>query len=266
MLTLGAVAYDAKVVPIWDGFRAWFGRQGLEFDYVLYTNYERQVAALLRGQVDVAWHSPLAWIQTERAARRAGRRARAVAMRDTDRDLRSVVIARSDGPVATVQGLRGRPVGVGAHDSPQATMIPLASLAEAGVEVEAVHHDVLVGKHGDHIGGERDAVKALLAGRVDAACILDANLLGFHRDGTLPSGATRVVHTTGAFDHCNFTVLDEFDDAPFTRLLLGQQFADPDVRPLMEMEGLTRWLPGRTTGYELLNRAVDRFGAPPVDG
>lgn len=37
-LLLGAVAYDPKVVTIWDGFKTYFGRRGLEFDYVLYTN------------------------------------------------------------------------------------------------------------------------------------------------------------------------------------------------------------------------------------
>ena len=43
-LLLGAVAYDPKVVTIWDGFRAWLrGPGGLDFDYVLYSNYERQV-------------------------------------------------------------------------------------------------------------------------------------------------------------------------------------------------------------------------------
>ena len=68
---LGAVAYDAKVVTIWEGFRAYFARRGLPFDYVLYSNYERQVEAHLRGEIDVAWNSPLAWIETERARRRA---------------------------------------------------------------------------------------------------------------------------------------------------------------------------------------------------
>ena len=51
VLILGAVAYDAKVVPIWDGFKAWFEARGLPFDYVLYTNYEHQVDAHMRGDV-----------------------------------------------------------------------------------------------------------------------------------------------------------------------------------------------------------------------
>ena len=48
---LGAVAYDPKVVTIWDGFQMYFGRRGLDFDYILYTNYERQVEALLAGHI-----------------------------------------------------------------------------------------------------------------------------------------------------------------------------------------------------------------------
>ena len=43
---MGAVAYDPKVVTIWDGFRAWFREQDFDFDYLLYSNYERQVEDL----------------------------------------------------------------------------------------------------------------------------------------------------------------------------------------------------------------------------
>ena len=48
--------------------------------------------------------------------------------------------------------------------------------------------EVGVGLHGDHIGGERDAARALAAGEVDAACMIDANHLLFSREGTLPRG------------------------------------------------------------------------------
>jgi phosphonate transport system substrate-binding protein len=100
-LVLGAVAYDAKVVTIWDGFKRWFAQRGLAFDYVLYTNYERQVEAHLRGEVDVAWNSPLAWLES-RAPRRAPRpHARAIAMRDTDQDLTSSSSCAPTRPVIT---------------------------------------------------------------------------------------------------------------------------------------------------------------------
>ncbi|MBP9202847.1 MAG: PhnD/SsuA/transferrin family substrate-binding protein [Kofleriaceae bacterium] len=269
-IVLGAVAYDPKVVTIWDGFLAWLGRRGLAFDYVLYSNYEHQVDAHLRGEVDVAWNSPLAWIETCRVARARGRRAEAIAMRDTDQDLTSVVLVRADaGPgLASLADLRGKRVAVGAADSPQATLIPLEVLAAAGVaphrDCEVIRHDLLLGKHGDHIGGEREAVRALLAGAVDAACVIDGNHAAFTREGTIPPGAVRVLAQTPAYDHCNLTVLDGGRDpaalARLRELLLGMRYDDPEVRPLLDLEGLTRWEPGRTSGYALLERAVDRLG------
>ena len=37
-------------------------------------------------------------------------------------------------------------------------------------------------------------------------------------------------------------------------------FDDPGVRPLLEMEGLKAWLPGRTSGYEQLEQATLKQG------
>lgn len=271
--TLGAVAYDPKVVTIWEGFKDWFARQGFAFDYVLYSNYEAQAEAHLAGHVDVTWDSPLAWVRHRRLAEAAGRTARAVAMRDSDQDLTSVVLVRADADVASVEQLAGRTVATGALDSPQATLLPLAHLAAAGLDpgtdFQVRRYDVMVGKHGDHVGGERDAVQALVAGEVDAACVIDGNQLAFSREGTIPAGAVRVLTRTGLYDHCTMTVLDDADDAVVTRfvdLLLSMSFDDPEVRPLLQLEGLREWRPGRTSGYVPLEAAVDRLGFYGSDG
>ena len=95
-LLMGAVAYDPKVVTIWDGFKEFFAERDLDFDYVLYSNYERQVQGHFAGQYHVAWNSPLAWIQADRVAKARGRTARAVAMRDTDCDLTSLIVVKAD--------------------------------------------------------------------------------------------------------------------------------------------------------------------------
>ncbi len=259
-LVIGAVAYDPKVVTIWDGFRAWFRDQGLDFDYVLYSNYERQVEDLVAGRIQAAWNSPLAWVRTARAAPVA----RALTMRDTDQDLTSVVVVRADSDIESIADLAGRTVGTGAVDSPQATLIPLAHLRAAGASgFEARRFDVGVGLHGDHIGGERDAARALMTGEVDAACMIDANHLAFVKEGTLPSGSTRVLTQTAPYDHCNMTVLADNghpDVERFGRLLLSMSYADPVVRPLLDLEGLTQWKPGRTSGYAALEDAVDETG------
>jgi ABC-type phosphate/phosphonate transport system substrate-binding protein len=266
-LLLGAVAYDPKVVTIWDGFQRYFARHGLAFDYVLFSNYERQVEAHIAGQIHVAWNSPLAWLQSERIAGALGRQAEAICMRDTDRDLTSVIFVQSGSGIRGIHDLKGKRVAVGANDSPQATLIPLSFIADHGLDpgkdFTVVAFDKLVGKHGDHIGGERDAARALLRGEVHAACCIDGNHLLFTQEATLPAGATRVVAHTPAYDHCNFTVLD---GAPshqlnrFRELLIGMSYSDPEVRPLLDMEGLKQWQPGRTEGYAALDSALRRFG------
>jgi ABC-type phosphate/phosphonate transport system substrate-binding protein len=266
-LVMGAVAYDAKVVTIWEGFRQWFAANGLPFDYVLYSNYERQVEALAAGTIHVAWNSPLAWIRSERLAHATGGEARALAMRDTDCDLTSVVVVRTDSGIDEVSDLLGRTIGVGAVDSPQATLIPLTHLRSFGLvlghHVEVRRHDVGVGKHGDHVGGERDAARALMAGEVDAACMIDANHLLFATEGTLPAGGTRILTQTPPYDHCNFTALGPGPGdllERFRSLLLAMSYDDPDVRPLLDLEGLKEWRAGRTSGYGQLERATIGFG------
>jgi ABC-type phosphate/phosphonate transport system substrate-binding protein len=273
ILVMGAVAYDPKVVTIWDGFKAYFYQNGLNFDYVLYSNYERQVEEHLAGRFHVAWNSPLAWIRAERLAASVGQKVEAVVMRDTDCDLSSLIVVKSDSEIAEIAGLKGKTVAVGAIDSPQATLIPLSYLRSQGlipgVDFEVQYHDLLGGKHGDHIGGEREAARALIAGRADAACMIDGNHLLFLSEGTFKPQITRVLAQTELFDHCNFTVTES---APrhlierFSELLLGMSYDDAAVRPLLDLEGLKAWRSGRTEGYRALETAVDEFGFYDHDG
>jgi phosphonate transport system substrate-binding protein len=284
-LLLGAVAYDPKVVTIWDGFRAWL-RGHLDFDYVLYSNYERQVTDLVGGRIDAAWNSPLAWVRARRLAAAGDVALTPVTMRDTDRDLRSVIVVRADSPVMSAGDLAGRVVATGAVDSPQATLLPLSLLRSAGLvpgaDFAVRRFDVGVGLHGDHIGGERDAARALFAAdpaeRADAACMIDSNLLLFGREGVLPAGAVRVLAQTPVYDHCTMTAGpsavaaggagaggphgagDNSDISRFGALLLGMDYADAELRPLLDLEGLKEWRPPRLSGYEQLERAVDEAG------
>lgn len=261
-LLMGAVAYDPKVVTIWGGFRSWLIEHGLDFDFVLYSNYERQVEDLISGRIGAAWNSPLAWIRAERLARAAGVALTPLVMRDTDQGLTSVIVVREGSSYKDPVDLKGETVGVGAVDSPQATLIPVSFLRAAGADVRIRRFDVGVGLHGDHIGGERDAARALIAGEVAAACIIDGNHLLFSQEGTLPAGSTRVIARTPPYDHCNMTVgqVDPEVQRRFGELLLSMSYADPWVRPLLDLEGLTAWRPGRTTGYAALAQAVDEAG------
>lgn len=68
---------------------------------------------------------------------------------------------------------------------------------------------------------------------------------------------------TPPYDHCNMTVVDT---APrdlagrFGGMLRSMSYADPEVRPLFDLEGLRAWRPGRTTGYASIEAAVGECG------
>ena len=273
-LMLGAVAYAPKVVTIWEGFKAWLEERGFAMDYVLYSNYEAQVQAQFTGDIAFAWNSPLAWVRADRMARARGQSVRSLVMRDTDQDLQSVLVVKADSPLKQLADLRGKAVGFGAIDSPQATLIPLDHLQHqgglvGGREYEVCRFDVLGGKHGDHIGGERDAAQAMLRGEVAASWMIAGNYQAFAQEGTLPAGGTRVLATTSLFDHCTLTVSPGVDAQAADRLgglLLSMDWDDAQVRPLLELEGLRQWRAGRTSGWALLERAATEQGFYDANG
>src|SRR5215468_972264 len=118
-ILLGAVAYDARVVPIWEGMRDYFREVGPPIDFVLYSNYDRQVQALLDRHIDIAWNTNIAWVKVHR---RTNGTCRALAMRDVDANFTTVFVARADSGVKTLAEVRGKRLALGSADSAQAAI------------------------------------------------------------------------------------------------------------------------------------------------
>ncbi|MBZ0135415.1 MAG: phosphate/phosphite/phosphonate ABC transporter substrate-binding protein [Planctomycetes bacterium] len=262
-ILVGAVLYEPKVSVIWDIIRDFFESNGCPMDVVFYTNYELQVEALLKGHIEIAWNSPLAWVD---AQRQSGGKCRAIAMRDTDRDRVSHLVVASNSGINDIADLKGKTVAVGAKDSPQARLIPLGLLQRHGLtpgkDVTVRRFDVLVGKHGDHIGGELDAFKCLQAGEAQACAMLDMNWDRWSSDGTIDPSRFKILATTDRFDHCVFTVRENFDDdreAQWLKVLYSMSYDNPKHREMMDMEGLKKWEPGRTSGFGPLTEAVQKL-------
>jgi len=260
-ILVGAVIYDPKVSIIWDIIKSFFAAEGCPIDCVFYTNYELQVAALVERHIDVAWNSPLAWVD---AHVRTDGRCRAIAMRDTDRDRITHIVVRGDGGVGAVADLRGRTLATGAIDSPQATLLPIEHLRRSGLvagrDYNVRRHDLLVGKHGDHVGGEQEAFRSLERGEAAACAMLDLNWDTWTRDGTIDPRAFRILMQTPRFDHCVFTVGQDLSPAAERRwldALFAMRYDVPEHREMMDLEGLKAWLPGRTTGFAALTAAVN---------
>src|SRR5262249_52687650 len=174
-ILVGAVAYHPNVVPIWEGMRDYFRSAGPAIDYVLYSNYDRQVRDLLAGHIHIAWNTNLAWAK---AHVRSGGTCRVLAMRDVDAAFMTVLAARADRGIRSPTDLRGKRVALGSADSAQAAILPLHYLHQAGLDpghdCELVRFDLDVGKHGDTGTSELEVLRALREGRADAGFLGEA--------------------------------------------------------------------------------------------
>lgn len=262
-ILLGAVAYDPKVVTIWEGIREYFRDGQVGMDYVLFSNYEQQVEALLDRRIDLAWNTNLAYVRTHTAT---GGTCKVLAMRDTDLDFRTLLVSRS-GEIATIEDLRGRRLALGSADSAQAAIMPVYYLQRLGVglgeDVELVRFDSDVGKHGDTGRSEREALKSVLEGEADAAALAAASWDLLVRAGEVPGGELSPFWESPSYAHCNFTALSDLDDGRAGRWvehLLAMSWDDPEQRRLLILEGLREWVLPRLDGYQDLFSAVEEQG------
>lgn len=263
-LIVGAVAYTPNVVTIWEGIRDYFAGGPAEMDFVLFSNYGRQVDALLAGTIDIAWNTNLAWVRT--VAQTDGA-ARALAMRDVDTVFRTLLVARAGSGLHGLDALRGRRLALGSQDSAQAAILPVHFLQHAGLGdgVDLVRINSDVGKHGDTGRSELDALRMVLDEKADAAAIGINTWEAIGRDELMP-GAFEAVWESPTYSHCNFTALPSLPEeraAPWVEQLFAMDWDNPDHRPILELEGLKRWVPPELDGYATLFEAVREQDIPP---
>jgi len=263
-LLLGAVAYDPKVVTIWEELRAYFREQDVPLDFALYSNYERQVDELLAGHIDIAWNTPLAHLRVQRRTRG---RSLSLGMRDTDRDFHARVVVRADAGIHDIRELPGRRLAVASSDSTQARILPLHFLRRAGIDtstVVLVPFDSDVGKHGDTGRSELEVLAAVASGAADAGCVGDLVWVRELAAGRIDVARVRSLWVTPPFDHCMFDAMPELRrDAGerFQRALLAMSWQHPRHRLILELEGLKQWLPPRENGYDSLRAALEESHA-----
>jgi ABC-type phosphate/phosphonate transport system substrate-binding protein len=264
-LTVGAVAYDPKVVGIWEGMRRYFREEArVPVEVVLFLSYEAQVDALLKDKIDIAWNTNLAYLQSDK--RSAGKCA-PLAMRDTDLEWRTMIVALEGGKVKTLGDLRGKRLALGSRDSGHAAILPVHFLAEEGLvegkDYQTLRFNTDLGKHGDTGTSEIDVLKAVMNGEADAGAVGSPFWAGVRENKLVPAGAVSCVWASPPYHHCMFTArtgLPKEDAERFTRALFGMRWDNPKHRPVLEAEGLWEWVGPRTEGYASLRAAAEKQG------
>jgi phosphonate transport system substrate-binding protein len=268
---VGAVAYDPKVVSIWEGMRRYFHEEArLPVEVVLFQSYEAQVGALLAApddptpRIDIAWNTNLAYLQAEAWS---DRRCRAIAMRDTDLGWRTKIVAVAEGPIATLSDLKNRTLALGSRDSGHAAILPVHFLEREGLfegrDYRPLRFDSDVGKHGDTGTSETEVVRAILDGRADAGAIGSPFWQALRSGHLVPEGALVDIWTSEPYNHCMFTARPDLErslEQRFADALSGMSYENPSHRVVLDAEGLKRWLAPHLDGYGALREAAARQG------
>jgi ABC-type phosphate/phosphonate transport system substrate-binding protein len=258
-LLLGVVSYCSDILKIWDGMRNRLAPRGVNLDYVTFTNYERQVSALLHGHIDIAWNGPLAHVRLQK---RAGPgRTVSLGMRDVDRDFQSVVVGRKGTKLHMLKDLENKKVFVGTYDSPQAYILPIHFLTEGGVRLDSIditRFDVDVGKHGDTAQGETEVLKSILDNKSGCDVGIVSKMMFDRLDR---KDELDIIQRFPVFDHCQFdslSSLPSFAQKSFRDSLLAMNSSnDEQDREVMNMEGIKdRWEEPRESGYNSMRAAL----------
>jgi ABC-type phosphate/phosphonate transport system substrate-binding protein len=268
---VGAVAYNPKVVTIWEGMRRYFHDEAqLPVEVVLFQSYEAQLLALLAQpedhapRIDIAWNTNLAYLQADEWSVHL---CRAIAMRDTDLNWMTKIIAPTGGPISTIADLRNRTLALGSRDSGHAAILPVYFLERQGMregrDYQSLRFDSDVGKHGDTGSSEVEVVRAVLDGRADAGAIGSPFWKTVRDERLVPEDALREIWSSPAYHHCMFTArpdLDRKQEDRFVTALLAMSYDNPVHRPILEAEGLQCWLTPHIDGYAALRKAASQQG------
>jgi phosphonate transport system substrate-binding protein len=268
---VAVVAYDPKVVAIWEGMRRYFHEEAhLPVEVVLFQSYEAQVCALLAApgdpapRVDIAWNTNLAYLQADAWS---DHRCRPIAMRDTDLGWTTKIVAVTGGPVAALTDLRDRTLALGSRDSGHAAILPVHFLQREGLvegrDYRALRFDSDVGKHGDTGTSEAEVVRAILDGRADAGAIGSPFWKTVCNERLVPEGALTDIWTSEPYNHCMFTARPDLEtslEQRFADALSGMSYDNPNHRAVLDAEGLRRWVPPHLDGYDALREASGRQG------
>jgi phosphonate transport system substrate-binding protein len=260
VIRIGAVAYSPAAVTIFEDIRRYFDRKGLPVDYVLYSNYDSLVEALQKGQVDIAWNTPLAHAQYHR---KAGNASQALVMRDVDCNVRSMLVVRSDAIIRTLDDLKGKTMVLGSSQAAEASVLPVYFLNREGLNLNRVKVQSLDGQvdlRGNPCSSEVHVLKALQENRGQAGVI--GERLWKHLSQHQPDQVSglRALWVSPPFSHCVFTASKDFDKelaGRFTKLMLAMDANDPLTAEAMRLEGTRKWVAGSQEGFQELLKALD---------
>ncbi|MBU18279.1 MAG: phosphate/phosphite/phosphonate ABC transporter substrate-binding protein [SAR202 cluster bacterium] len=260
MVRLGGTA-TASHMKVFEGLETLFKRQGIDLEWVLYSDYDIMVDAFVKGEIDLAWNGPLSYVKIKR---QAGDDVRVIAMRDVDINFTTHFITGTDSGIDTVEDLKDRTFAFGTRASVQAALLPYSFLKDSGIDprkdIAASFYD---DRNSETKSDERDVVERVSSREFDAGAVSGRVMETMAEDGTLPRDAVRIFWSSPGYSHCCFTSQSDLDPklaADIESAFLSVTADDPVGKAVLEGEACDNFVRGVDVGWECIEKAAEAEG------
>jgi phosphate/phosphite/phosphonate ABC transporter binding protein len=148
-------------------------RLGKKIELKVAVDFQDAVSDMGHGVTQFCFMTPSTYIE---AHKKFSVRVLVKALREGKPFQHSVIVAKADGPIKTVEGIRGHSFAFGDPHSTSSHIVPRAMLLAAGIDIKDLSYYNYLGHHDD-------VAKAVLAGDFDAGGVMESTAQKFQDKG-----------------------------------------------------------------------------------
>lgn len=240
-----APAEIERYTPIMEYLSEYIGR---EIEPVVATSYTAVIVALEKGDIDIARFGAFSYIL---AAQEAGAEIIVRGVKEsTGMDAyHSLIIARADSGIESVDDLKGSPFGFVDVASASGYLIPYAMLLQAGVDPEEDFSELY------YAGSHPSVIEAVKAGHITAGAIADNRWEDALAAGVIEEGELIIVASSDPIPMSPEVVRAGLD--PELKALIQEAYLKmPHELAQLAVGGLTHYVEARDEDYNPLREVA----------
>lgn len=261
MVKLGGTA-TASHMAAFQGIEAHFRKQGIDLEWVLYSDEFAVVDAFVSGEIDMAWNGPLNYVRIKQQMEDL---CRVIAMRDVDFDFVTHFVTQPGSEILTVEDLMGKRFALGARSSPEAGLLAHYFLKQSGInpKVDLANCTFFDERQSSTSFDQKDVIEQVISGEYDAGAVSGRALSTLVEKGTVDADAVRVFWTSPGYSHCCFTAQSNMEPSLYKQL--EEAFESVDGRDsvgkaILEAEACNSISRGIPQGWEMMEKAAMEEG------
>ncbi len=227
---------------------------GTKVEYIPVTDYGAAVQALSAGKLDFVWLGGFTHVQA-----RVMDGAVPLAMRDIDRDFKSVFIAAADSGIKTPTDIKGKTFAFGSKSSTSGHLMPRHFLmSEFKIDANKDFSGEAL------FSGAHDAtVKMVESGKVQAGVLNMEVWDRLVREKKVDTAKVNVIWTTPGYVDYVWTARKDIDPAireAFAKAFLELDASNPEHEAVMKLQSAKKYVPATPADFDAIEAVAKSTG------